>query len=162
MTKERYESVIARLRGPHERLWIFAFRRAPYLAALLYAAACLYAMFFCPERALPVIGVPAAVFVLCTVLRAAINRPRPYDALGFRPLLPFKPGKGKSMPSRHAASAVVIACALMYVWPPLGLLSVPLAAFICLSRVLSGMHYPSDVLAAIALALAAGAGFLLL
>ena len=47
-----------------------------------------------------VLAVPAAVFVLGTLLRVAINRPRPYEALNFTPLFP-KDTKGQSMPSRH-------------------------------------------------------------
>lgn len=153
MTKQRYEAMIARFEGPHKAAWIFCFRYAPYLLAFLYAGLCLYAMFARPAIAVRVIGVPAVVFALSSALRAAINRPRPYDALGFRPLLPHKPGKGKSLPSRHAACAVIIACALTYASPPLGLIALPLAAFVCASRVLTGMHYPSDVLCAVALAL---------
>lgn len=153
MTKERYEAMIGYFRGPHQRAWVLCFRNAPYLLAFMYAGLCLYAMFAAPAIAVRVIGVPAAVFVLATVLRTAINRTRPYDALGFKPLLPHKPGKGKSLPSRHAASAVVIACALTYAWPPLGIVAIPIAAFVCIARVVTGMHYPSDVLCAAALAL---------
>lgn len=153
MTKQRYEAMIACFKGPHKDAWVFCFRYAPYLLAFLYAGLCLFVMFARPAIAVRVIGVPAVVFALSSALRAAINRPRPYDALGFRPLLPHKPGKGKSLPSRHAACAVVIACALTYACAPLGIVAIPLAAFVCVSRVLTGMHYPSDVLCAAALSL---------
>ena len=45
-----------------------------------------------------------------TLLRAAINRPRPYEALNFTPLFP-KDTKGQSMPSRHCFSAAAIVAA---------------------------------------------------
>lgn len=160
MTREQYVSLIAFFRSKYERAWIVCFRGAPYAVAFLYLGLCLYAMFVQPALAVRVIGVPAFVFVFTSVLRAKVNRPRPYDALGFRPLLDHRPGKGKSLPSRHAACAVVIACALTYVYAPLGFIAIPLAAFVCVSRVVTGMHYPSDVLCAVAIALlCAGMGF---
>ena len=92
-----------------------------------------------------VLAVPAAVYVLGTLLRAAINRPRPYEALNFTPLFP-KDTKGQSMPSRHCFSAAAIL----------------LAAVVAVTRVLTGVHYPSDVLAGLAFgAGAAVIGFLL-
>lgn len=154
MTRERYERLMGRFRGPHERLWILCFRRAPYALALGYALLCLYVMFVRRDIAVRVIGVPAAVFALSSALRAAIDRPRPYDALGYTPLLPHRSRKGRSLPSRHAACAVVIACAMAYASAPLALPAGAMAAFICFSRVAAGMHYPSDVLAAAALSLA--------
>ena len=96
-----------------------------------------------------VLLVTCAVFVSGTGLRAVINRPRPYEALGFAPLFP-KDTVGKSMPSRHSFSAAVIAAAAWAVWPPLGMAGAVFALLIALTRVLSGVHYPSDVLAGLA------------
>ena len=96
-----------------------------------------------------VLLVTCAVFVSGTVLRAVINRPRPYTALGFAPLFP-KNTVGKSMPSRHSFSAAVIAAAAWAVWPPLGAAGAVFALLIALTRVLSGVHSPSDVLVGLA------------
>ena len=60
--------------------------------------------------------VPGAVFGGGSVLRAVLNRPRPYQQLGFVPLLP-KETLGRSFPSRHALSAAVIAAAWLPVSP---------------------------------------------
>ena len=54
--------------------------------------------------------VPGAVFGGGSVLRAVLDRPRPYQQPGFVPLLP-KETLGRSFPSRHALSAAVIAAA---------------------------------------------------
>ena len=108
-----------------------------------------------------VLAVPAAVYVLGTLLRAAINRPRPYEALNFTPLFP-KDTKGQSMPSRHCFSAAAIVAAAFTVWVPLGVAACLLAAVVAVTRVLTGVHYPSDVLAGLAFgAGAAVIGFLL-
>ena len=96
-----------------------------------------------------VLAVPAAVYVLGTLLRAAINRPRPYEALNFTPLFP-KDTKGQSMPSRHCFSAAAIAGTAWYVLPPLGAVLAVLGVLIAISRVVTGVHYISDVLAGLA------------
>ena len=96
-----------------------------------------------------VLAVPAAVYVLGTLLRAAINRPRPYEALNFTPLFP-KDTKGQSMPSRHCFSAAAIAGTAWDVLPPLGAVLAVLGVLIAISRVVTGVHYISDVLAGLA------------
>ena len=97
--------------------------------------------------------VPAAAFVVGTALRAAINRPRPYTKYGFVPLFP-KDKTGQSMPSRHCFSAAAIAAT---VWvrklPPLGAVLAVLAVIIAVSRVVTGEHFVSDVLAGLAFGL---------
>lgn len=97
----------------------------------------------------PGLAVPALVFLTGTALRAGINRPRPYEALGFQPLFP-KDTQGKSMPSRHCFSAAAIAVTAGMSFPALGAVLVVLAMVIALSRVLEGVHYPSDVVAGLA------------
>lgn len=94
-------------------------------------------------------GVPAAAFVVGTALRAAIDRPRPYVALGYTPLFP-KADTGCSMPSRHCFSAAAIAVTAWGCSAPLGAVLGGLAVVIALSRVLTGVHYISDVVAGLA------------
>lgn len=60
----------------------------------------------------------------------------------------------------HASAFTIVACAY---FPSLAWLLVPLALLIALSRVVLGLHYPSDVLAAIAIgAVLAGSSLLLM
>ena len=106
-----------------------------------------------------VLCVPAAAFLAGTALRAAIDRPRPYEALGFAPLFP-KSTRGKSMPSRHSFCAAAIAVAAGAVSVPLGAGVAVLAVLIAAARVLTGVHWPGDVLAGLAFGTAVGlAGF---
>ena len=93
-----------------------------------------------------------AWFVVGTALRAAINRPRPYTKYGFVPLFP-KDKTGQSMPSRHCFSAAAIAATVWYVLPPLGAVLAVLAVIIAVSRVVTGVHFVSDVLAGLAFGL---------
>lgn len=108
--------------------------------------------------------VPAACFLAVTALRPLIGRQRPYDRFGVPPVGRYRPGKGKSMPSRHTASAAAIACAVIAAFPTPGVAAgmLLLCVLIAALRVLSGQHYVSDVLAALALSFALSlAGYLL-
>lgn len=104
-------------------------------------------------RLIRVLLVPAACFLICTALRPMIGRQRPYDRFGTEPVGSFVRGKGKSMPSRHTASAAAIAFAVAYVFPSPAIIvcMAVLCALIASFRVLAGQHYPGDVLAALAL-----------
>ena len=166
MTRETYirmtsatRAVVSRL--PRGSIWL----RLPTLAcAAVYLAMLLALMLAGDPRIIRVLLVPAACFVLCTALRPIINRQRPYDRFGVEPVGSFVPGKGKSMPSRHTASAAAIACAVIWLWPvwPVAAAMGLLCAVIAGLRVLSGQHDVSDVLAALALAAAVSlAGYLL-
>lgn len=57
----------------------------------------------------------------------------------------FPRGSGLGLPSSHAAVAVGGALALGRLFPNLAWLALALAVGTCLSRVLAGAHYPSDV-----------------
>lgn len=89
--------------------------------------------------------IPALSFVLLSVIRKLINRPRPYEAWGFAPLL-RKESKGVSFPSRHIFSAFIIAATVAYITPWGHLLLIP-ALLLATIRVIGGVHYPSDVTA---------------
>lgn len=138
----------------------------PTLAcAAAYLLALLHLMLARDIRLIRVLCVPAACFVVCTILRPIIGRMRPYDHFDARPVGSYKPGKGKSMPSRHTASAAAIALAVAYVYPLPAVIAGMgiLCALIAGLRVLCGQHYPSDVLAALLLSLAISAlGYILI
>ena len=141
-----------------------ALRIPTLLCAAAYLGALLFLMFTGDARIMRAVLVPAVCFGAVTLLRPAIGRQRPYDRFGLPPVGAYRPGKGKSMPSRHAASAAAIAFAVIYVFPlPLvAAAMVALCALIAALRVLCGQHYPGDVLAALAISAAISvAGFLL-
>lgn len=102
------------------------------------------------------VAAPALAFAACTLLRRAINAPRPYETPGFVPLVE-KRTKGQAFPSRHAASAAVIAAVWWPVQPAVGAAMTLTAALICATRVLAGAHRIRDVLAGAAFGAACGA-----
>ena len=108
--------------------------------------------------------VPAISFVLLTVVRAGINRPRPYEKFELPPVIK-KDTKGNSFPSRHVFSATIIAMTflLMSPWNWLGVCFLLISAALGVVRVVSGVHYISDVVAGFGVAvLAACVGYLLI
>jgi undecaprenyl-diphosphatase len=89
------------------------------------------------------------VGLVCTVsykwLKKRTLRPRPYQAhAGIEhfaaPLDRF------SFPSGHTLHAVAFTLVALAYYPPLAWLLIPFTVLIALSRVVLGLHYPSDVL----------------
>ena len=108
--------------------------------------------------------VPAVSFVLLTVVRALINRPRPYERFEVAPVIP-KDTKGNSFPSRHVFSASMIAMTFVMhsPWIGVGLAFLVVSILLAVVRVVSGVHYISDVIAGIAFAVvAAFVGYILI
>ena len=119
-------------------------RLLPGLVYAAYPAMLLYLLLFRRALLIRSVLVPAAGFLIATAVRAGINAPRPYEALGIPPVTP-KETKGKSCPSRHAACAAVIAVTAVRVLPPLGAALCAIAILIAVSRVLAGVHFVRDV-----------------
>ena len=88
--------------------------------------------------------IPAGAFFTTTIIRNYLNAPRPFEVLGFQPLKPHKPGR--SLPSRHSTSALIIALVWLTVQPLVGYLLLFNTLIIGLTRCLMGVHYPRDVL----------------
>ena len=93
-----------------------------------------------------------AVGLVCTViykwLKRKTHRPRPFDAnhgisCGTAPLDQF------SFPSGHTLHAVAFSIVALAYFPALTWLLLPFTAMVAISRLVLGLHYPSDVLAGV-------------
>lgn len=98
------------------------------------------------------------LLVVNLTLKNLIARPRPFDMIeGLIPLV--ERPRDFSFPSGHSASSFAAAVVFLKKLPRWGgLWMLLLAALIGISRLYVGVHYPSDVLAGIALG--AGLGYL--
>ena len=71
--------------------------------------------------------------------------PRPFDALGIKPLVAWEPG-ANSFPSGHATFLFALGMSVFYVNRKWGTWLLALAAVNALARVFVGVHWPFDVL----------------
>lgn len=93
-------------------------------------------------------------------LKHKTTRPRPYQVhqviiLGERPLDHF------SFPSGHTLHAVMVSITLGYIQPLLITLLMPFTILVALSRMILGLHYPSDVLVGAAIGAMVATGIIL-
>jgi len=99
---------------------------------------------------LHMIGVGLICTALYKTIKARTSRPRPYEAqpgitLRVSPLDQF------SFPSGHTLHATAFSVVAIAYYPELFWLLLPFATLVALSRVVLGLHYPSDVLAGAAI-----------
>ena len=124
----------------------------PLIIFISYPILLVYIFFADKLLCLKIFLVPLFVFLLVTVLRKIINEQRPYVKYGVSSLF-GKNKTGESMPSRHTASAFVIAMAFMRCNVVLGIIMLVTATLIVLSRILAGVHYIRDVAVGILISL---------
>jgi undecaprenyl-diphosphatase len=94
--------------------------------------------------AMPAIGLLATT--IYKVLKGGCRRPRPMEVQQGL-LLPVPPLDRWSFPSGHTLHAVAFTVMAVSAVPGLGWLLVPFTIVVALSRLVLGLHYPSDVIA---------------
>lgn len=99
--------------------------------------------------------VPASTLVIATLLRRLINRQRPYEKYDIAPLI-HKETQRQSFPSRHIASGTILCITIMALNMPAGIILSAALSIMAATRIVGGVHYPSDILAGIALGLICG------
>lgn len=117
---------------------------APKLVTWIFYATLAYLAIKRDIKVLWVGLIPWITFFSVTIIRNWLNLKRPFEELNFDSLLPHS--VGRACPSRHASSSVIIAIAVYYVYPTLGIVAGLLSILICCTRVLTGVHYPRDVI----------------
>lgn len=98
------------------------------------------------------------VFLGITVMRRLIKRERPYIKYNAPSVIP-KNSKSYSFPSRHTASAFIIAMGGYTVCLYFGIFLTVLALTLAVTRILAGVHYISDIVFAIFFSVLFGAVF---
>ena len=146
--EEQYSKIKSFITAKKSRLYIlkFIYKILPIFVFIAYPTLLVYLIVTHDNRLLECITVPLGVFVTVTLIRKFINFNRPYEKLDIEPLI-HKSTKGKSFPSRHTASAAVIAMTIFYINIPLGAVFLAVALLIGLSRICAGVHFPRDVAA---------------
>ena len=105
--------------------------------------------------------VPLFSFIMVSIFRYIVNRKRPYEFFEVSPVI-NKDTKGKSFPSRHVFSAFVISMTFFYCLPRSQLSVVVIgimfifSSLLAIIRVISGVHFISDVIAGALVGIVAG------
>ena len=131
---------------------------------LAYPALLFWMLLEKPQVLAQAVIVPFNSFVILTAFRYAVNARRPYEVFEIPPVIP-KDTKGKSFPSRHVFSVFIIAMTYLFLCPAvwIGILLLAAGVLLAIVRVVSGVHFPKDVIAGAASGIAAGViGFCLL
>lgn len=97
----------------------------------------------------------AVALALYKSLKRMTRRERPCHAVGGIKVLVL-PLDRFSFPSGHTLHAVSFSTVAIHYYPELAWILVPFTVLVALSRVLLGLHYPSDVLVATAIGLTLG------
>ena len=130
----------------------FLSRFCPYMVAIFYMLFLLKIYLDRPNNLFILAAEPIGVISITLILRIIINRQRPSEKYN---LLPIDGSKktGHSFTSIHVATSLSIALAVLRYGPNMGLLLFTLTIFITIARLLSGVHYISDIIASISIAL---------
>lgn len=158
-----YESISRPFRSENAARMVEAVDKAlVYVVAAAYIIVLIWLAITGDGRLWRVGVVPLFAFALVSFIRQKVDAPRPYELYPIDPII-FKDTRGESFPSRHVASAVIIACAFAWLNPVLGVLGFVASIVIAATRLIGGTHFPRDVAAAFAISLACAlVGFVLI
>lgn len=150
MSKSTYINMINYFREHPRlsRLLIYINRIITYGVFLLYPFMIAYLTYIKSPILLKAILVPLDSFIVLSVSRFMLNRPRPYEKFDTNPIID-KDTKGKSFPSRHVFSAFIISFTCLWCVQVGWLSGILIAGALLLAiiRVLLGVHFVSDVIA---------------
>jgi undecaprenyl-diphosphatase len=106
-------------------------------------------------------GALATTSAFVSVIKFAVARVRPCDALGWCNAIDIRPPGGPSFPSGHAAGSFAFAAFVSVIAPRWAPLALAWAALVAASRCVLGVHYPTDVIAGALLGTTVGIAFAL-
>lgn len=124
----------------------------PLMVAIFYSLFLLKIVIESPNGFFYLFSKPMTVLICTALLRIFINRPRPYEKYSIKPI-GDKRQSGHSFPSIHASLTLSIALTVIKTGPNMGLLLFALAFTITITRLLTGEHYLTDIIASILIAL---------
>ena len=126
------------------KTFMLLYKMLPIIVFVSYFILCGWLLIERDVRIIKVILIPFVIFVLTTIIRKIIDKPRPYVVLNIEPLI-RRDKTGESFPSRHVLSVCIIAMACFFINPWIGAIMTIIAVLIAVIRVLAGVHFIKDV-----------------
>ncbi len=157
MTKEQYLKISEPFRQDQKKAarMRFANKLCTVICYVGYALLLLSRIILLDVRFWRLLLIPAAAFLILSIVRKQINAQRPYEVWQITPLIE-KDTKGKSFPSRHVFSAAIIAMAVLSVYLPGGIILLAAAIVLSWCRVIGGVHFVKDVVTGLAIGVIVG------
>lgn len=148
MKEESYRKMAEALDAvPLMKSYIIWFNRIVTGAVYLLYPALLVLLYVNKNDGLvPAIVIPGISFVLLSIFRDRLNKPRPYEVFDIQPVIQ-KRTRGHSFPSRHIFCMFLIAVTVFYFYPLAGLLIGLVGLALAVNRVMGGVHFVKDVIA---------------
>jgi len=88
--------------------------------------------------------IPASVYLIVKLIPGLYNRRRPFAEYGLQNLV--KQREDHAFPSTHTASSLIISLVVLKISFELGIIMLVLAVITAFTRIMVGVHYPSDIL----------------
>jgi len=137
----------------HERiskLAVFITKFSSKFFSLIYLTVGGWLVYNGDSRLRSFILIPAVVYLTVKLIPFLYNRRRPFAEQNLKKLV--KQREDHSFPSTHTASALIISLAVLNISAEFGILMIFLALITALSRIMVGVHYPTDIIGAWTLA----------
>lgn len=157
INSQTYEKMVSFFKNNkiYKNILKFFYKVFPIIIFISYGILIIYSFITKNNKLLKIIVVPLCTFMVVTIFRKIFNRQRPYQKFGIQSVF-NKTKDGQSMPSRHTASAFIIAMAILFLNFKIGIIYLILSLFIAISRVLAGVHFVSDVLVGMFISILSG------
>jgi undecaprenyl-diphosphatase len=128
------------------KLAVFITKFSSKFFSLIYFSVGGWLIYNSDPRLRSFILIPAAVYLIVKLIPLLYNRWRPFAEYSLKSLV--KQRSDHSFPSTHAASSVIISLIVLNINFQLGMLMIVLATLTSFSRIMVGVHYPTDIIGA--------------
>lgn len=139
------------------KLIVFFAQYLPYLVVVVFIVLLYFSIYPRREKIyIFLVGIFAAIvsrFGITVLIRYLYYRPRPFITYQVHQLIPESNG---SFPSGHASFLFALAATIYLYNKKWGIWVFIISLFICIARIMAGVHYPSDILAGIIVGVTVG------
>jgi undecaprenyl-diphosphatase len=126
------------------KLAVFITKFSSKFFSIIYFAVGGWLIYNSDPRLRTFIFIPAAVYLLVKLIPGLYNRRRPFAEYGLQNLV--KQREDHAFPSTHTASSLIISLVVLKISFELGIIMLVLAVITAFTRIMVGVHYPSDIL----------------